>query len=252
MRGIRLSDRVLVCAPPGGGKTTLIEYIVACLQPLRLVLIDPKEAPELAHIKPIVYEVDELPAALRGAVCHWIPQNVDDRDELIEGYEHIWQLHKCGPRVIWDDEAADTTKPGWIAPGKGRLVRRGRAWNQLCIDGTQRLSETHPVVRTQAEHIIALTPAPMDLDLDKLSQHIGIGARELKEMMDELHHDAGDHSHLWHVQATRETRRMQACPPGPHLKPRRRNAAAAGRPQPAPAEAEQASQPEREGVDSPA
>jgi len=253
VRGIRLSDRVIVAAPPGQGKTTLIEYIVWCLQPLRTVLIDPKEAPELRHIRPIVRDVELLPEALRGAVCHWIPHDVEDRDDLAAGFEAIWALHKHGPRVIWDDEAADTSKPGWIAPGAGKLIRRGRAWKQLYIAGTQRLAETAPVVRTQAEHIIALTPAPMDIDLDKLSQHIGINPRQLKEMLDELHEEAGAHSHLWHVQATRETRRMVACPPGPHWKTRRIQQAARApdaEGQPAPTGAQEPSQPDREGLAS--
>ncbi len=218
LRGIRVApnaDRVLIAAPTRGGKTTLIEYIAHCLQPIRTVLIDPKEAPELAHIKPIVHNVSELPDALRGPICHWIPEDVEDRADLTAGYAAIWRLHKCGARLIWDDEVADTTKPNWISPDHAKLIRRGAGWQQLYIAGTQRLRECHPVIRTQAEHIIALTPAPIDLDLDALAQHVQLNTDRLRELMDDLHEQAGDYSHLWYLKATREHRRMAACPPGP-------------------------------------
>lgn len=222
MRGIRLSDRVLVVAPPGGGKSTLLHYIVASLQPLRVIVVDPKEDPPLltglAGI-PIVRDVTDLPEALRAPICHWVPENPDDLKDLNAGYDAIW---KCpGPYVVWDDEVADLTGPNRIAPAHARLIKRGRGWEKLWIGATQRLSETHPTCRTQAEHIIAMTPAPLDVDLDRLARYMNAPAEMIARELDDLYVQEGRYSHLWYVQETRERRWCAPVPPPPYAWPPR-------------------------------
>lgn len=229
MIGIRIepnADRVLVAAPTRGGKTTLIRYIVACLQPVRVVLIDPKEAPELADIPNIVHDTSDLPEALREPICHWVPADMEDWKDVCLGYRHIWALHKHGPRVVWDDEVADTTKPNRIAPACAMLIRRGSGWRQVYIAATQRLSEAHGLVRTQCKHIIAMTPAPVDLDLESLARHVQMNPRQLQEALNDLCDEAGPYSHLWFCEDDRELpyRRMAACPPPPYDWPRRSTA----------------------------
>lgn len=217
MRAIRTSDRVLVVGDSGDGKSTLLHYIVACLQPLRTIIVDPKEDPPLltalSHI-PIVRDVGDLPEALRAPICHWVPDDPDDLKDLNAGYDAIWACP--GPYVVWDDEVADVTSPNRIAPAQARLIKRGRAWEKLWIGATQRLSETNPTCRSQAEHIIAMTPGPTDIDLDKLARYLNAAPADLERQFADLYAQHGKYSHLWYVKETRELRRMAPVPPPPY------------------------------------
>lgn len=222
MRGIRLSDRVLVNGDTGDGKSTLIHCIVASLQPIRTIIVDPKEDPPLMRMLsrvPVIRDVRELPEALRQPVCHWVPENPNNIKELEAGYRAIW---KCpGPYLVWDDELADVTGPNLIVPSHAGLIKKGRAHNKLWIGATQRLSETNPTCRSQAEHLIAMTPSPVDVDLVKLARYMQLSPDQLQAELNDLHDAAGKYSHLWYVKETREHRRMSPCPPPPYTWPAR-------------------------------
>lgn len=222
MRGIRLSDRVLIVAPPGGGKSVLAQYIVSRMQPCRVCVVDPKEDPplldQLRGIE-IVRDVRLLPEALRAPVTHWVPEDPDNLEDLNTGYMAIWDTP--GPLITWDDELADVSAPGRIVKGKARIVKRGRAWDKTHIGTTQRLSETHPTYRTQAEHLIAMTPAPQDMDMDKLARYMNCSRAELEQELTQLHEEAGQFSHIWCVVPEGHERRCMApCPPPPYAWPR--------------------------------
>lgn len=222
MRRIRLSDRVLVVAPPGGGKSVLVQYIVSRLQPCRVCVVDPKEDPplleQLRGIE-IVRDVELLPEALRAPVTHWVPEDPDNLKELNDGYSRIWNTP--GPLILWDDEVADVTGPSRICRAQARYIKRGRAHDKCWVGATQRLTETHPTCRTQAEHLIAMTPAPQDMDLDTLARYMNLSSAALRDELTELWQQAGDYSHIWCVvTAGHERRCMAPCPPPPYRWPR--------------------------------
>lgn len=222
MRGIRLSDRLLIVGVSGDGKSTLMRYIVSCVQPVRVIVVNPKEDEELSDTLrgiPVVRDVADLPEALRAPICHWVPDDPLNVKDLDQGYGHIWRCP--GPYVLVDDEIAEVTGPNRIAPRHAKIIKSGRAPEKAWFGATQRVSESHPTCRSQAEHVIAMTPAPMGVDLEALARYMNMSPQELYDELEDLYEQEGKHSHLWFVRETREHRRMAPCPPPPYTWPPR-------------------------------
>lgn len=208
MRGIRLSDRVLIAGQTGKGKTTLARYLVDGLQPVRTIVFDPKGELEFPDVAPC-RSPDELAAAMRDPLIHYIPASFD-RDQLEEACEIVWNTP--GPYIWWIDETSEVSTPGFCPAGLRLGVTQGRQGRKMVLAVTQRLAEIHPVFRSQAEHIIIFTPAPIELDLKTVAGHVRREARELDAELSSLHAEHGDFSHLWHVRDTDELRRCAPLP----------------------------------------
>jgi energy-coupling factor transporter ATP-binding protein EcfA2 len=208
MRGVRQGERVLIVGQTGMGKTTMAAYLAEMLQPIRLVIVDPKR--ELDLRQPVTHSVTDLPEALRQPICHWMPDRVD-RATLEEGFQLIW--HTPGPLLVWVDEAALCSSDSWIPEGLRMLIIAGRQGGKMVLACTQRLVECHPVFRSQSEHIIILVPAPIALDLKTIAGHIGREAGLLEHELKSLQAEYGLYSHLWYVRPEDDLRRCAPLPP---------------------------------------
>jgi hypothetical protein len=205
MRGIRLSDRVLLVSKTGGGKTTLAGYIVEGLQPVRTIVVDPKDELELGVIKArTAAELDFV-----APVIHYVPSSFE-REDLEEAAQRIWNCP--GPYICLIDELAEISSPNYCPEGFRLGITQGRSKRKCFVACTQRLAESHPVFRSQAEHIIMLVPAPIELDLRTLAGHVGREASWLGEQLRTLEQELGPYSHLWSVDSGKEMRRCAPLP----------------------------------------
>jgi hypothetical protein len=190
------------------GKTTLAEYIVDGLQPIRTIVYDPKGELDVG-VAP-VSSLGELSEALRAPKCHFIPARLD-RDTLEESFELIWALP--GPWLLRLDEAAAVCSASWIPEGLRLTATQGRQPKKMLVACTQRLSECHPVLRSQSEHIIIMVPAPIELDLKTIAGHVGCDPGQLRGLLEQLESEHGPYSHLWYLRTGNELRRCAPLPP---------------------------------------
>ena len=215
MRGIRLSDRVLIAGQTGKGKTTLAAYLVERMQPVRTIVFDPKDELSFPGVVPC-RTPEQLAHCMREALIHYVPASFE-RDQLEEACQIVWNTP--GPYVWWVDEAAEVSNANYCPEGLALCVKQGRGKEKLVLALTQRLAEIHPVFRSQSEHVIIFTPSPIELDLRTVAGNIGHEARELRAELDSLHAEHGDFSHLWFVRDTNELRRCAPLPAGEDSRP---------------------------------
>lgn len=208
MRGIRLSDRLLIAGQTGKGKTTLAHYLVARLQPVRVIVFDPKGELVFPDVEPC-RSPEQLAVCVRDPLVHYIPASFD-REQLEEACEIVWNTP--GPYVWWIDETSELSSPSYCPAGLRLAVTQGRQARKMVIALTQRLAEIHPVFRSQSEHIIIFTPAPIELDLKTIAGHVRREARALDAELASLHAEQGDFAHLWYVRDTDELRRCAPLP----------------------------------------
>jgi hypothetical protein len=207
-RGIRLEDRILIAGQTGKGKTTLARYLVERLQPIRTIVFDPKDELSFPGVEPC-RTPEQLTRRLRDPLIHYVPSGFE-REPLEEACQIVWETP--GPYVWWVDETAELTNPGYCPAGLKLCVTQGRSKRKMVIAITQRLAESHPVFRSQSEHLFIFTPAPVILDLRTIAGNVRREAFDLDRQLGELHAEEGDYSHLWYVRATDELRRCAPLP----------------------------------------
>ena len=207
-RGIRHGERLVVNGQTLKGKTTFDKWLIANMQPVRVICFDPKDEDLFPGVEKC-YSPGELVERLQDPVVHFVPSSFD-RDMLEEACEIVFETP--GPYIWWITEAADFSSPSWIPIGMRLGVTRGGKDGKTMIVECQRLSEINPVFRSQADHFFMFVPAPIELDLKTLAGHIGIEAPVIRRELEELHELHGDYSHLWWV---RDGQELRACAPIP-------------------------------------
>lgn len=223
MRGIRHSDRILIAGQTGKGKTVFALWLIEQLQPVRTIIFDPKDELDFGVVK--ARTPGELAACMHQPVVHYVPASFD-RDSLEEACQIVWITP--GPYLWVIEEANEMSNPSWCPTGLRLCVTQGRAKLKMVIAITQRLAECHPVFRSQSEHVIVFTPAPIELDLKTIAGNVRREASVLDAELGSLHGEYGDYSHLWYVRDTDELRRCAPLPAPAHTRPQLRAATAAG------------------------
>lgn len=207
MRGIRIAgptgaDRLFIAGMTGKGKSTLVRYLAEGLQPVRVIVFDPKGLGRWGAAP--ARTPAELERAMNAPVVHYIPASFD-RKELEAACELVWQTP--GPYLWIVDDVNELTNPNYCPPGLRLANTQGREHRKMVATLTQRLAETHPCLRSQADHVIIFTPPPIELDLRTIAGTVRREAPELERELAELHAEHGDYSHLWYVRDTDELRR---------------------------------------------
>jgi hypothetical protein len=224
---------VLFVGKTGKGKTTLAMWVIDQLQPVRVIVFDPKGEFDFGFAPARTPE--QLRAQMRQPIVHYIPQSFD-RPSLEEACKIVWETP--GPYVWYIDELAELTDPNYCPEGLRLGVTQGRRFKKMVIGLTQRLAECAAVFRSQAEHVIIFTPSPIELDLKEIARTIGMEFAAIDGELKSLHAEHGDFSHLWWVGETNELRRCAPLPaPGPLGQPAT-PAGGRGKPRPAPTAAE--------------
>jgi hypothetical protein len=223
VRGIRLSDRLLLAGQTGKGKTTFARWLVEQLQPLRVIVFDPKAELQFPGVIP-ARNPAELVAAMHQPLVHYIPESFD-RASLEEACQIVWLTP--GPWIWWVDELSELTNPNYCPEGLRLAVTQGRQPRKMVLGLTQRLAESHPVFRSQSEHIIIFVPPPVELDLKAIAGNVRREASLLDAELASLHAEYGEYSHLWYCRDTDELRRCAPLeipggtgPPPPPAPPR--------------------------------
>lgn len=175
----------------------------------RLIVWDPKDELRLGVIP--ARGLRELESRLRrgGRVVHWVPLT-GEKEEYEAAAMLVWRTP--GPYLWWVDEASECTSKNWCPRGLRLCATQGRASEKAIMALTQRVAECHVVLRSQAEHILVFAEEPIEVDLQALAGHVGLGPYELAQMLSELHAEFGRHAHLWSVRPTRELRRCAPIP----------------------------------------
>jgi hypothetical protein len=199
---------VLIAGQTGKGKTTLARWLVENLQPVRTIVFDPKDELRFPDVEPARTPM-ELAAAMHQPLVHYVPASFD-RDTLEEACAIVWETP--GPYVWWIDEASELTNPNYCPPGLRLGVTQGRSHRKMVIALTQRLAESHPVFRSQSEHIFIFVPPPIELDLKAIAGNVRREWGVLDAQLKLLQADHGDYSHLWYV---RDTDELRPCEPLP-------------------------------------
>lgn len=208
-RGIRLSDRILIAGQTGKGKTTLALYIMAQLQPIRTIVFDPKAQLRFGDLQP-VSSPGKLAKELKNKpFVHYVPRSFD-RDTLEDACMVVWSTP--GP-WLWDvDETSELTSPNYCPEGLRLAVTQGRQTHRMVMACTQRLAESHPVFRSQSEHMFVFVPPPIELDLKAIAGNMYREVPLLQRELSSLHAEHGDYSHLWFCRDTDELRRCAPIP----------------------------------------
>jgi len=207
LRGVRLSDRVFLVAQTGKGKSTFALWLIDQLWPVRTIVFDPKGEFDFGF--PPARTPAELRAQMHQPIVHYVPASFD-RESLEEACQIVWRTP--GPYVWLIDEGAEVTNPNYCPQGLRLGVTQGRRFKKCVIFLTQRVAETHPVFRSQAEHVIVFTPTPIALDLKEIAKAVRREPAVLEAELVSLHSEHGDFSHLWYVRPTDELRRCAPIP----------------------------------------
>jgi hypothetical protein len=142
-------------------------------------------------------------------VVHYIPASFD-RDQLEEACQIVWVTP--GPYIWWIDETSELTNANYCPEGLRLAVTQGGKKQKLVLALTQRLAESHPVFRSQAEHVFLFVPSPIELDRKAIAGAIRREQTFIDKELTELHAEHGDYSHLWYVRDGDELRRMKPIP----------------------------------------
>ncbi len=213
MRGVRITpeaDRVFMVGQTRKGKTTLARWLIEQMQPVRVIIFDPKE--DFADGEWGVAAARtpmELAQAMHGPVVHFIPSSFE-REPLEEACQIVWETP--GPYIWLVDDASALTNPNYCPQGLMLACTQGAKQQKLVMIATQRVAASHPVLRSEATHVFVFVPPPIELDLKAIASTVRREAPVIKGALEQLQASHGDYSHLWYCLDGDE---LRACAPIP-------------------------------------
>lgn len=191
--GITYNDRVLVLGQTGSGKSELLNHLFTALKCQR-VLLDTKGGEwAVPGVEPAraVEEIDWTQP-----IIHFITQTDDpmEVDGIFEVARRRRHLSICVHEMCdLCNYSAQKTPPNVSA-----YLSKGRAHGLGLMGGSQRPVEMPVRGRSEVQHVFIVVPRLGREDVNaEAGLGIGIGAKELGALVDQVDAEHGEHSFIW-------------------------------------------------------
>lgn len=163
---MRYNERALVVGKTRSGKSTFARYLFAHMTGCRRIVANVKG--KLDAGAPPVSDVAMIDWG--APIINWVPASFR-RDVFEDFYMAAW-AHRGVPTILWTDENAAVTSPGWAPDGWMLIQQQGGEWEFGHLVVAQRCKNNKMEARTEAEefYIFADLSQP---DLDWIADEIG-------------------------------------------------------------------------------
>jgi hypothetical protein len=191
--GIAYNDRVLVLGQTGSGKSVMLNHLFSSVKCQRLLLDTKGEEWKVAGVEPAraVEEIDWTQP-----IIHFATQSDDpmEIDRLFEVARTRRGLSICVHEMCDLCNYRASSTPANVSA----YLSKGRGHGLGLIGGSQRPYEMPVRGRSEVQHVFIFVPRLGDEDVRAMAGiGIGVGGRELGELIDSVDRDHGEHSFLW-------------------------------------------------------
>lgn len=155
---IRTSDRVALFGRTGSGKTTLVRALLS--RASRFVVLDPKHRFTMPDV-PVLTHFDKK--LERQIIRSPIEDGLDGWDAAID--ETFWR----GRAILYSDETTEFTSKARISTALKRAIVQGRETGVGVWCASQRPTDIHSVVFTEAEHVFVFQ-LNFEADMEKVAR----------------------------------------------------------------------------------
>lgn len=191
--GIVYHQRVLVLGQTRSGKSELLNHLFSNLKCQR-VLLDTKGGEwGVPGVEPVtaVEEID-----WREPIIHFITQT-DDPEE-IDGLFAIARTRRHLSVCVHEMGDLCNFHASRTPANVSAYLSKGGAYGLGLMGGSQRPVEMPVRGRTEVQHVFIVVPRMGEPDVRAMAElGIGISARELGPLIDQVERDYGPHSFLW-------------------------------------------------------
>lgn len=218
---MRYNERALLVGKTRSGKSTFALYLCVHFKGCRIIVVNVKGRLDIG-VEP-VHNVADIDWSQR--VINFVPASFG-RDVFEELYAAAW-AHRGVPTIIWLDEAAAVTSPGYAPDHLLVVQQQGGEWDMGHCVCAQRCKNIKMELRTEAEEFY-IWPGLSQPDLDWLADEIGeidgepFDGQDLRIRLRELAKlypappgsPVSSHAFLWWRRATGELVDCEPLDPG--------------------------------------